>query len=582
VTIRPDGSSWHDSNQRYLVEALASVRNALTRGASGSVQRPEVPSNRSRRGRVRTEPRVEEPPSAMQSPPALERLCAAFGLSSFERGILLMCAGVELDAEFAEIVKRAHQDPRRTLPTFGLALAALGDAHWSALTPAAPLRRWQLVESTVNDCVTAAPLRIDERVLHCLAGISYIDERLRAVLEFVPPPAELAVSHEAHVARISTALTSSGSGVSPVIQLCGDERAAARDIAAGAAAQLGLRLCRVAASAVPSAALELDAFLRLWQREAVLSECGLLVECGPEPRDPVRDSTLQQFVEQMHGCLIVSSRAPLPHICRRSVTIDIRNPTPTEQRDMWRRALGSAGKSVNGQLDTLVGQFDFGAAAIAHACEGALRQVQHGGTLSRALWRACRAQARPGVEELARRITPAATWDDLVLPEPEKQTLRQVALHVRQRSTVYEAWGFAARSARGLGISALFIGPSGTGKTMAGEVLANELDLDLYHIDLSQVVSKYIGETEKNLGAVFDEAEQAGAVLLMDEADALFGKRSEVRDSHDRYANIESSYLLQRIESFKGVVILTTNQRQSMDEAFVSRLRFVIEFPMRS
>jgi SpoVK/Ycf46/Vps4 family AAA+-type ATPase len=154
-----------------------------------------------------------------------------------------------------------------------------------------------------------------------------------------------------------------------------------------------------------------------------------------------------------------------------------------------------------------------------------------------------------------------------------------MALHVRQRATVYERWGFAEQSARGLGISALFAGASGTGKTMAAEVLANELRLDLYRIDLSSVVNKYIGETEKNLRRVFDAAEQGGAILLFDEADALFGKRTEVKDSHDRYANIEVSYLLQRMEAYRGLAILTTNRKESLDTAFLRRLRFVVQFP---
>jgi SpoVK/Ycf46/Vps4 family AAA+-type ATPase len=170
-------------------------------------------------------------------------------------------------------------------------------------------------------------------------------------------------------------------------------------------------------------------------------------------------------------------------------------------------------------------------------------------------------------------------WEDLVLPEPERELLRQIAAHVRQRSKVYEEWGFAGKGKRGLGISALFAGASGTGKTMAAEVLAGQLGLDLYRIDLSSVVSKYIGETEKNLRRLFDAAESGGVVLLFDEADALFGKRSEVKDSHDRYANIEVSYLLQRMESYRGLAILTTNLKSALDTAFLRRIRFVVQFP---
>src|SRR5262249_49113788 len=198
---------------------------------------------------------------------------------------------------------------------------------------------------------------------------------------------------------------------------------------------------------------------------------------------------------------------------------------------------------------------------------------------ARSLWAACRAQARPRLGELAQRIESAASWDDLVLPEPQRKGLAEIAAHARHQAKGYDAWGFAPKSSRGLGVSALFSGPSGTGKTLAAEVLANELRLDFYRIDLSQVVSKYIGETEKNLRRVFDAAEEGAAILLFDEADALFGKRSEVKDSHDRYANIEVGYLLQRMEASRGLPLLTTNLRGALHSAFLRRIRSVVQFP---
>jgi SpoVK/Ycf46/Vps4 family AAA+-type ATPase len=195
------------------------------------------------------------------------------------------------------------------------------------------------------------------------------------------------------------------------------------------------------------------------------------------------------------------------------------------------------------------------------------------------IWQACCKSTRSGLDELAQRIIPMATWDDLIIPENQNRILHEIAMHVRQKSKVYNDWGFASQTSGGLGISALFTGDSGTGKTMASEVLANELQLDLYRIDLSQVVNKYIGETEKNLKRIFDAADKGGAILLFDEADALFGKRSDVKDSHDRYANIEVSYLLQRMEAYRGLAILTTNLKTSLDKAFMRRLRFVVQFP---
>src|SRR5262249_15887214 len=203
-----------------------------------------------------------------------------------------------------------------------------------------------------------------------------------------------------------------------------------------------------------------------------------------------------------------------------------------------------------GHVDLLVSQFSLSAAKIESATAAALHAVGPGfeSELDSRLWEACRDQSRPRLDDLAQRIEVVAGWDDLVLPEAQRQTLREIVAHVRHRARVYEAWGFARRSSRGLGISALFAGARGTRKTMAAEGPAGGLRLHLYRIDLRQVVSKYIGETEKNLRRVFDAADEGGAILLFDEADALFGKRSEVKDSHDRYANIEVSYLLQRME----------------------------------
>jgi SpoVK/Ycf46/Vps4 family AAA+-type ATPase len=263
--------------------------------------------------------------------------------------------------------------------------------------------------------------------------------------------------------------------------------------------------------------------------------------------------------------------------------LQIDRPTTAEQRELWRAALGGA--EARADVERLVSQFDLSAAAIGAASADAIAQAtappdpQTPPSLDELLWEACRAQARPRLERLAQRIEPSAGWEDLVLPDAQRKVLTAIMLHVRRRSTVYDAWGFARAGRRGLGISVLFEGRSGTGKTMAAEALAAEAQLDLYRIDLSQVVSKYIGETEKNLSRIFDAAEAGGAVLLFDEADAIFGKRSEVRDSHDRYANVEISYLLQRMEAYRGLAILTTNMKSALDTAFLRRIRFVIHFP---
>jgi hypothetical protein len=589
--------TWHEANQRYLTAALAVMRATLERHAARIQDAPE-PEERDKPRRWRRRPptrtdaleleegggptqALQEAADAMPAPPALETLSAAFSLSPFERDLLLLCASMELDSTFAAQCATAQGDPGRAYPTFGLALAALPEAHWSALTPAAPLRRWRLVEVGTGDTLTTSALRIDERVLHYLAGVSHLDERLQGLVEPLSPPGDLPPSHSALVHQIAGLWSRmAGTTAGPVIELCGDEDAGKHAVAAAASATLGLQLYAIRAVDIPAAAVEREALVRLWEREAVLSGSALLVGC----QDLDGTANLRpalSLVERMRGVLIVTARDPLHARKRPLIRLDVNKPSPAEQHDLWQKALGPLAQELNGQIEALITQFDLGIQGIHAVSAEVLEGLSEGreeapGAI---LWEACRAQSRPRLDDLAQRIEPAATWDELVLPESQRQILREVAAHVRQRARVYETWGFAAKGARGLGISALFAGASGTGKTMAAEVLASELRLDLYRIDLSQVVSKYIGETEKNLRRVFDAAEEGGVILLFDEADALFGKRSEVKDSHDRYANIEVSYLLQRMESYRGLAILTTNMKNALDTAFLRRIRFVVQFP---
>ncbi|SOE87096.1 ATPase family associated with various cellular activities (AAA) [Burkholderia sp. YR290] len=563
---------WHELNQRYLMRAVKSVRDLVARKFADT---EGMASN----GDALAEP-DGYPIDGIEPPPALDRLCAVFGLSPFERDILLLCAGVELDSRCAYVVACAQGDPRRLLPSFSLALAVLTDPHWSALSPDAPLRRWRLIEVGSGETLTRSPLRIDERVLHYLAGISHLDERLRGLLEAVPAPEDLPDSQRMQVDRIVRTWSASATTTLSVVQLCGEDIDATRAMAAAACALIGAGLYSMSIHSLPYHAAELDAFVRLWQREAALSGFGLLLETSDgESPDSARELALTRILEEIKGPLMVSSRARHRSLHRATLILDVSKPTAAEQRGLWENCLGEAASRLNGSLDALGAQFDLDAGAIHLTCSEALQSSTAGRDLDATLWELCRARARPRLNELAERIVPAATSEDLVLPEVQKRTLREIATHVRHRIKVYETWGFAGMGSRGLGISALFTGQSGTGKTMAGEVLANELNLDLYRIDLSQVVSKYIGETEDNLRRVFDAAEGGSVILLFDEADALFGKRSEVKDSHDRYANIEVSYLLQRMEAYRGLAILTSNMKNALDQAFLRRIRFVVQFP---
>ncbi|HEX8291581.1 MAG TPA: ATP-binding protein [Pyrinomonadaceae bacterium] len=577
------GTDWFDFNQSHLVAALALVREALEHYAA------REPSEQGREPLETAPPRAVEPLDDADAGgggarPSLESLCANFGLTNFERGVLLMCAGVELDSSFARLCAKAQGDPERQQPTFGLALAALPGAHWSALSPAAPLRRWRLVELS-GDAVTRSPLRIDERVLHHLAGLDYLDERLAALAEPLRLQGELVPTQHALAERLAAAWSQSPHTVAlPALQLCGDEADDKRAVAAHVCARLGLGLHAMGAQALPSAAAEVEMLARLWKRETALAGSALLLDCDElEASDAAAERSVARMVEACDGPLIILTRERLRPRHRPVITADVSKPTAPEQRTLWRRTLGPDAASLNGEIETVASQFLLGTRAVVAASNEAVALLRADGggrgELAVALWDACRAQARPRLDNLAQRIEPAAGWDDLVLPAAQLSLLREITAQVRRRTTVYERWGFASKGERGLGVSALFAGASGTGKTMAAEVLAGELRLDLYRIDLSSVVSKYIGETEKNLRRVFDAAEAGGAILLFDEADAIFGKRSEVKDSHDRYANIEVSYLLQRMESYRGLAILTTNLKSSLDNAFLRRIRFVVPFP---
>ncbi len=579
-------ATWHEANQRYLTAALGRVRAALERHATRTEASHEArAASASPDGAPWHGPDLDG--GGEMAPPALEQLCATFGLSAFERDVLLLCAGVELEASFAALCADAQGEAQRPFPTFGLALAALPEAHWSALTPSAPLRRWRLLDVGAGSSLTASPLRIDERVLHFLAGVQHLDEHLAGfVRPAAVPEGGLVPSHRAVAERIAATWSQEASrGRLSAIQLCGNEAAGKRAVAAAACALVGLQLFVMPADALPTSPADLDTLVRLWEREAALGSGALLLDCEDlPPGDAARERLVSQFIEAVGSPLLVAARERWPLRHRPLVVLDLDKPTRPEQSAFWEGTLGGQAPTLNGQIDRLTAQFDLSTPTIEAACARARGQIPPGGEAAPAemeafLWEACRVQARQHLEGLAHCIEPVAAWDDLVLPTLQRQTLRDIVAQVRQRVRVYETWGFAARSKRGLGISALFAGPSGTGKTMAAEVLAHELRLDLYHIDLSQVVSKYIGETEKNLRRVFDAAEEGGAVLLFDEADALFGKRSEVKDSHDRYANIEVSYLLQRMETYRGLAILTTNMKNALDDAFQRRIRFMVTFP---
>jgi len=556
-------NDWQRINETYLAHNLHWLRLRLTRLAQ--VEQADEQLEREIAGAAQEMQSLSEGellPSALI-------LGQLFGLSAFEQQVLFLCAAMELDTQIPALCAAAQDHPQRVYPTFALAMALFDDPAWEALSPERPLRYWQLLEiaQQAGQPLISAPLKVDERVVNAIRGLNHLDNRLQP---YLLPLAEgkleeLPSSQRNTKDKIIRYLTAN-LGELPLIQLTGSDPGSKQSIAEWAAIELGLHLYRLPAGLLPSSASDLDQLLRLWLRETILQPVGLYLEV-PDMLPEENDDVVARFTARTQGVVFLATRETLPDPGRATISIEVNKPTPTEQLQTWQQFNGHTSAPQQ-----LASQFDLNLPAI--------RRVA---TLAQAngndLWQTCLMVTRPRLDTLAQAIDAKATWDDLILPEEELALLKQLPAQVRGRSQVYDQWGFRQRMNRGLGITALFAGESGTGKTMAAEVLANELRLNLYRIDLSQVVSKYIGETEKNLRQLFDAAEDGGAILFFDEADALFGKRSEVKDSHDRYANIEINYLLQRMEAYRGLAILATNMKSALDQAFMRRLRFVINFP---
>jgi hypothetical protein len=544
--------AWPERNQRWLVSRFAALRERIA-GADGAPF-SEAPED-------------DEDDFA----PALQRCAELFGLSRFERDLLLLCAGVAIDAGLAGAVARAagHAQGR---PTFPFAMSLLEAPHWDALSPQAPLRHWQLLHLD-GALPTEAGLRIDERMLHYLSGVAAIDQRLDGLVELVPPP-EAESGSAAWIAQVLDAFARGGDGV----QLQRAGHAPGRDEVMRLLAATGRQGLWV--RDLPGDPATLASTLRLVDREAALAAALVVLDLRGQPmrldhilsalRSPV-------LVLASPDCDVATADARL-----RSVWLPEATPA-SRARELATRAHRFGAALPAAVLEAAVSEAcEQFAPPSGRALEDAARAVADAGSDNDAsvrAWSALREHSREGLERLAQRIESVTTLDDLVLPAAHAGLLADLGRQLQQRRRVYRDWGFAGKGTRGLGIAALFTGESGTGKTMAAEALANGAGLDLYRIDLAGTVSKYIGETEKNLRRIFDAAEASGAVLLFDEADALFGKRSEVKDSHDRYANIETAYLLQRIEAYRGLAILTTNMKGAIDKAFLRRIRFVVQFP---
>ncbi|MFG3490617.1 AAA family ATPase [Streptomyces sp. NPDC047972] len=526
-------------------------------------------------------------------PPAgslLGVLAERFGLTPLDVDLLLVATAPDLDARFERLYGYLNDDLTRRRPTVGLALELCGlDGTSPArfrLAPGAPLVDHGLLEVTEPERPPLSRvLAVPDRITAHLLGDGRPDARLTGVLDEVraDPTAEAT-----DVRRAASAATT-GVGLVHLRGRGGD----AGGLAAAALADAGLGTLVLDAAALARRPADVPALARVLAREARLTGSGVVF--GPLtalPGEPVeRERVLASLCSALRGLPLLTHgttgwdpvwSADTP------VVLDVGPPSPERQAARWRHALDRAagdGGAVTGDVAALaraVAAHRLDSGQLRRAADAAVRTAALDGrpVAPDDLRTAVRAQNGAGLDRLARRVEPAVGWDDLVLPPTTHRRLRELALRARHREQVLGQWGMRPGGGRGRGVVALFAGGSGTGKTMSAEVVAADLGMDLYVVDLSTVVDKYIGETEKNLERIFTGASAVNAVLLFDEADAIFGKRSEVKDAHDRHANIESAYLLQRMESFDGIAVLTTNLRANLDEAFTRRLDVVADFPV--
>jgi hypothetical protein len=415
----PTSASWIEANQRLMVAEFGRLKKRLGAQGDGAAIFSALKSAR----------------AAMPAPAAIDHLSDCFGLSAFERDVLLFCAGVEMDAQLAAQCEKAAGEPRRQGASFGVALAALDAPHWSALAPVHPLRRWRLVEVDESAGVARGRLRIDERILHYLAGVNYLDVRLRPLLREATPPTAMAGAHRAVCDAVRSALESAAVRDAPLLWLTGDDPLGQADVAVQVAAALGLALQVLRAADVPAGHAELEALATLWEREAMLLGSSLLVSCGTDPLP----AAAVRLIEQLHGVVFVSASQPQP-LERSSLRFSVDKPDPVEQKRLWRQALGAGADRLNGALDGIAGQFKLSARTIqaegAHLAPTLTSSDRPAGVM----WLACRSMGRSKLDELAQRIESVAGWDELVLPEAQKATLRQIGAHVRNRLKVHLEW----------------------------------------------------------------------------------------------------------------------------------------------
>jgi ATP-dependent 26S proteasome regulatory subunit len=505
------------------------------------------------------------------------RLRQVCRLNDFQVAALMIAVLPDLDLRYERVFAFLQNDPSKRRASVDLLLGLLcadrADRRLrrAEFAPTGTLRAGGLIDITEQPVAGGTPLlarsvKVDEQVVRFLLADPGLDARLLecAALDFGQtsgrtPPARQTPEFEACRAAIDSRVP---------LWLHGPRGVGKARLAAQVAQTLGLPLLRIDCARIPAEVMV--ATLSVARREAALRDALLFISDAE-----LSQADSARFLDTPLRLILASTQSTGVEFLGSVRALELRMPDVSGREGEWRNALKSHGLAhAAPQLVQLARRFRFTPAQIAAAAADAARRDNVD------VFAAARAQCSAALGSVATKLDPRADWSDLVLPDDAIAQLRELCARADTRERVFEEWGFGARSSRGRGTAALFAGGSGTGKTLAADVLANSLGLDLWRIDLARVVSKYIGETEKNLEIVFRAAEGANAILLFDEADALFGKRSDVKDAHDRYANVEVAYLLQRMEDYEGIAILATNLADHLDKSFARRIAFRVHFPL--
>ncbi len=535
-------------------------------------------------------------------PLRLPRLARTFRLSPFEADVLLVLLAPELDLKYERLYAYLQDDATRRYPTVDLVcrlLCRMPD-EWAlargAFLPSARLVRYGLaryLDSPEPGPLLTRRLRLDDRIVDFLLESDGIDPRIAHCARLVSPQAMDGTFTEAPLAGCLKRYLDEASKQQWIGLFHGPDSQGQEQAVRNLCGVLNLPLLEIDFEALAEDAAGFDGSLRLVLREAALSTAALCLRHtgsldGDGEKSPVIRRSLEAALRDLGWIVFITGPAPWdpPDSLKRQWFFRKEFPLPAmpERAVLWEGALRGTELAGDVAIEDLAAGFHFGPREIGNAVALAANHSMLRGDadfrLSQTdLLSACRTESSQRLLAFARRVNSPQSWSDLVLPKEQTSQLLEILDYIRHHEIIFSEWGFGAKLGLGKGVNVLFSGPSGTGKTMAGSILANELGLDIYKIDLSSVVSKYIGETEKNLNHVFRDAESSNGILFFDEADALFGKRSEVKDAHDRYANIEVNYLLQKMEEHEGIVILATNFGKNLDESFVRRLQFTLLFP---